>query len=76
MFDSFFESGNLDMAQKVDKSTYNLYMRTDTNTRGHHQWFYFSVAHTENLAHKKVTFNILNFTKEDSLYAPGEYPKG
>jgi len=48
-FDSFFESGNLDMAirnkNRGDEIEYDLYMRVDTNTRGHHQWFYFSCEH-------------------------------
>lgn len=35
-FDSFFESGNLDIVQKPAKDTYNLYMRCDTNTSGNH----------------------------------------
>ena len=35
-FESNFESGNLDMVIKKSKSEYDLYMRVDTNTRGHH----------------------------------------
>ena len=35
-FDSMFESGNLDMVIKTKPTTYDLYMREDTNTRGHH----------------------------------------
>jgi hypothetical protein len=35
-FDSNFESGNLDMVLKVKNFEYDLYMRVDTNTRGHH----------------------------------------
>jgi hypothetical protein len=35
-FDSSFESGNLDMAYRAREDEYNLYMRVDTNTRGHH----------------------------------------
>jgi hypothetical protein len=46
IFDSNFESGNLDMAIKVGEKEYDLYMRVDTNTRGHHQWFHFSVEHS------------------------------
>ena len=42
-FDSSFESGNLDMVIRTKQFQYDLYMRVDTNTRGHHQWFYFSV---------------------------------
>lgn len=75
-FDSFFESGNLDLVQKATDDTYHMYMRTDTNTRGSHQWFYFSVEHTAQLSNKKVKFVILNFTKADSLYTPGMPQKG
>lgn len=44
-------------------------MRLDTNSRGHHQWFYFKVNTKTN--HGKVKFNILNFTKSRSLYEYG-----
>ena len=36
IFESNFESGNLDMVIKKSKREYDLYMRVDTNTRGHH----------------------------------------
>jgi hypothetical protein len=36
IFDSDFESGNLDMVIKTAEKEYDLYMRVDTNTRGHH----------------------------------------
>ena len=36
IFDSSFESGNLDMVTKVKDFEYDLYMRVDTNTKGHH----------------------------------------
>ena len=71
MFDSFFESGNLDIVIKPKNLEYNLYMRVDTNTKGHHQWFYFSVEHKEHFYNKTVTFNIMNFTKEQALYNSG-----
>lgn len=35
-FDSNFESGNLDMVLKIKECEYDLYMRVDTNTKGHH----------------------------------------
>lgn len=43
LFDSNFESGNLDAAIKVDDFEYDLFMRVDTNTKGHTNWYYFSV---------------------------------
>lgn len=36
VFDSNFESGNLDMVTKPKQWEYDLYMRVDSNTRGHH----------------------------------------
>lgn len=35
VFDSKFESGNLDKVYKVSDCEYDLYMRSDTNTEGH-----------------------------------------
>jgi len=35
-FDSMFESGNLDLVIRKKPWEYDLYMRVDTNTRGHH----------------------------------------
>ncbi len=67
-FDSCFESGNLDLAAAKSPGEYDLFMRTDGNTRGHHQWFFFSV---KDKAPATARFNILNFTKADSLYALG-----
>jgi len=43
LFDSAFESGNLDMAVRVKRNEYDLFLRCDTNTRGHTAWFYFKV---------------------------------
>jgi len=36
IFDSSFESGNLDMVVQVGPREFDLYMRVDANTRGHH----------------------------------------
>ena len=53
----------------VSPTEYDLYMRADTNTRGHHQWFYFKVTNRRKLVN--IRFNILNFTKSQSLYEYG-----
>lgn len=68
-FDSNFESGNLDMVIKIKDNEYDLYMRVDTNTKGHHQWFFFSVNHNVKYTNQSIKFNIVNFTKENSLYS-------
>ena len=69
LFESKFESGNLYLAQKVSDSEYNLLMQNDINTNGHTQWFYFQVKNTSK-GHT-VKFNIMNFTKSDSLFNYG-----
>ena len=45
-------------------------MWVDSNTRGHHQWFYFSIENNKMIG--KVRFNIVNFTKKASLYLQGQ----
>jgi hypothetical protein len=40
-------------------------MRVDTNTRGHVQWFNFTV---KNNGKKKIKLNIVNFKKLKTLY--------
>jgi cytosolic carboxypeptidase protein 2/3 len=65
VFDSNFESGNLDAVVRVGEAEYDLYLRIDTNTRGHLQWFNFTV---KNCAKTRVRFNIVNFKKAKTLY--------
>lgn len=68
-FDAHFECGNLDQAFQVREAEYDLYMRVDSNTRGHHQWFYFKVMNGNETG--RYRFNIVNFTKNASLYHQG-----
>ncbi|CAK55630.1 unnamed protein product (macronuclear) [Paramecium tetraurelia] len=70
-FDSNFESGNLDRVDQISNDEYNLYMRIDTNSIGHSNWFYFKITQNEQ---RKVKFNICNFTKPQSLYIKGMKP--
>jgi hypothetical protein len=46
IFDSDFECGNLDLVMKVAPSEYDLFMRVDSNTRGHNSWFFSKVKNT------------------------------
>ena len=57
------------MAQKVSESEYNLLMQNDINTNGHTQWFYFQVKNTKK--NSNIRFNIMNFSKCDSLFNYG-----
>ena len=60
-FDSSFESGNLDMVVQIAHDEFDMFMRVDSNTRGHHQWFYFKVENRQRVG--TVKFNFVNFTK-------------
>lgn len=59
------------MVIKTNDYEYDLYMRVDTNTRGHHQWFYFTVSYPSTFNKKTVSFTVRNFTKDSSLYNYG-----
>ena len=73
-FNSKFEGGNLDKVVKSALNEYDLYIRTDSNTCGHNQWYYFEVS---NITYtREVKFNIVNFSKRDSLYTQGLKPCG
>ena len=72
IFDSFFENGNLDCVIKVDQYEYDLYMRVDSNTRGHFLWYNFKVKNMER--NVKYRFNICNMQKDTSLYSRGMKP--
>ena len=68
-FNSNFENGNLDMVVKTGENNYDLFLRVDTNTKGHFNWFYFEVGNTKK--NRTVHFNIMNMSKRDSLYNHG-----
>ena len=51
---------------------YDLILSPDVNTRGHTQWFYFSVSNTRRGV--PVKFNVVNLVKGDSLYIDGMRP--
>jgi len=64
-FDAAFESANLDCVVRVQPGEYDLFLRTDSNTRGHTQWFYFSVS---SQSRRRVKLNICNLSKGKMLY--------
>lgn len=69
VFESRFECGNLSMAIKASNEEYNLVLQNDINSKGNTQWFYYQVKNTS--SGMDVKFNIVNFTKKDSLYNEG-----
>ena len=62
-FNSYFESGNLYKVYELYQGEYNLFMRVDTNTKGHSKWFYFSVEKVKK--NQTIRFNICNFYKSE-----------
>ena len=57
---------NLEVVSRVKNCHYDIYMRPDTNTDSHFQWFYFRVKIVKK---KKVKFTIKNFIKATMLYS-------
>ena len=68
-FNSNFENGNLDMVVRTGENTYDLFLRADTNTKGHFGWFHFEVGNTKR--GKTCHFNIVNMSKPNSLHNYG-----
>ncbi|GAX77932.1 hypothetical protein CEUSTIGMA_g5374.t1 [Chlamydomonas eustigma] len=66
VFESRFESGNLRRVVQVYPNEYDLILRPDVNTRGHTQWFYFSIMNGRK--GERYKFNLINLMKDDSLY--------
>ena len=65
VFDSAFESGNLEQAVRVHhrggEQEYDLHLSADFNSSSHRQWFYFKM---QNMCHNvEYRFNIVNFAK-------------
>uniref|UniRef100_A0A8C9UE14 Cytosolic carboxypeptidase 2 n=1 Tax=Serinus canaria TaxID=9135 RepID=A0A8C9UE14_SERCA len=72
LFESRFESGNLQKAVKVGPYEYMLMLRPDLYTAKHTQWFYFRVQNTRR--EPLYRFTITNMAKPKSLYGQGLRP--
>ena len=72
VFDSLFESGNLDAVIEVGEREYDCFMRVDANTAGHLHWYYFKINNLQPEQTYKI--NICNFQKTKSLYLRGMKP--
>lgn len=72
VFESRFQSGNLRRAIQLLEYEYQLILKSDWNTIGHTQWFYFSVSNVKK--NVDYRFNMINMTKQDSLYNVGMRP--
>ncbi|NXS53236.1 CBPC2 carboxypeptidase, partial [Brachypteracias leptosomus] len=72
IFESRFESGNLQKATKVGPYEYVLRLRPDLYTAKHTQWFYFRVQNTRQ--GPLYRFTITNLAKPRSLHSQGTQP--
>ncbi|CAN2387188.1 protein side chain deglutamylation [Pristimantis euphronides] len=72
LFESRFESGNLQKAVQVADYDYQLTLRADLYTNRHTQWYYFRVKNTR--AGIPYRFTIVNLMKPTSLYNHGMRP--
>ncbi|CAG9318299.1 unnamed protein product [Blepharisma stoltei] len=70
-FNSYIECGNLESVFQKSSAEFDLLMKTDTNSKGHSQWFYFEV---KNDIIGCIKINILNFSKGSSLFQRGMKP--
>ncbi|CAD8070828.1 unnamed protein product [Paramecium sonneborni] len=71
-FNSTFESGNLDLVVKNSQNQYDLYMRVDSNTKGHTSWYNFEIKGMKKT--EVIQLNICNFRKSRTLYERGMKP--
>lgn len=60
------------MAVKIKKDQFDCFIRSDTNTKGHSNWYYFRVKNRGEAG--PVKFNICNMTKCKNLYTQGMKP--
>ncbi|KAJ3094855.1 Cytosolic carboxypeptidase 1 [Phlyctochytrium planicorne] len=74
LFESKFESGNLQLAIRASESEYDLILQNDIGSvpGKHNQWFYFSV--TNMVVNQPYKFNIINMSKGHSQFAEGMQP--
>jgi hypothetical protein len=73
LFDSDYEGGNLDavlLSPKKEKE-YDLYIRVDSNTRGHCNYYCFKVKNKNPGTYR---FNIANLSMKKTLYERGMRP--
>ncbi|KAF4708005.1 hypothetical protein FOZ62_028760, partial [Perkinsus olseni] len=72
VFESRFESGNLQTAVKVGEMEYDLVLCPDAGTYGNTQWFFFSISNVTK--GKSVKLNLVTMGKPSSLFQKGMQP--
>jgi hypothetical protein len=62
----------LDFAVRVKPNEYDCFMRSDSNTKGHCNWYFFSVKNHDRIGSIKI--NVCNMGKIKNLYNKGMKP--
>lgn len=62
----------MDLAIKIRRNEYDCFLRSDTNTKGHTNWYYFKVCNRKQVG--IVQLNICNIVKKRNLYGKGMNP--
>lgn len=57
---------------RVKRNEYDLFLRSDTNTKGHTNWYFFKVNNQQQTG--TILFNICNIVKKRNLYGKGMTP--
>jgi hypothetical protein len=70
-FDSSFESGNLEYVICAGSNAFDLFIKPDSNTMTHFQWFYFKIRNKRPV---NVTLCIKNLLKQKMSYRDGLKP--
>ena len=60
------------MVVRVKHDEYDCYLRSDSNTKGHTNWYWFTVENFNKLGSVKI--NICNMKKTKNLYGKGMSP--
>ena len=71
-FNANHEGGNLDLVIQTGPDEFDLFMRIDTNTKGHTSWFNFKMHVKEK--GRKIKINIVNFRKSNNMFVRGHKP--
>jgi len=66
LFNSNFESGNLDSVYLENLDRYCMLLKVDTNTKGHNHWFHFKVQNWH--PSQRSVFTIMNCVRDLSSF--------
>lgn len=62
----------MDFAVRVKPNEYDCFMKSDSNTKGHCNWYFFSVKNHDRIGSIKI--NVCNIGKIKNLYNKGMKP--